>query len=108
MTGRLAFLVLAFMLVAPLARAEPIPIERLKQDFEQCVPSCPAEWGEPACTNYCRCMNSGVQRDFTYEEYQELVRGFSTEEVASSVLVGRFLAIRDNCAAAVPQLSQPQ
>lgn len=108
MIGRIAGLVLFTFMIVPTAMAEPIPIEQLKKDFTECVASCPAEWGEPACTNFCRCMNAGVQRDFTYEEYQNLVTGFSTDAVADTALVGRFLDIRKVCEAGLPQSPAPQ
>lgn len=102
MNRRIAGLTLVLCLLAPTVGAEPIPIEQLKKDFDSCSADRPAEIEATAWTNYCRCMNSGVQRTFSYEEYQNLVTGFSTDAVADRTLMDRFFAIVATCKAALP------
>lgn len=108
MIGRIAGLTLLLVLIAPMAGAEPIPIDQLKKDYETCVANCPAEVDISSCSNYCRCVNAGVQRNFTLAEYQNLVTGFSTEAVADRALMDRFFATVDSCKAALPAATQSQ
>lgn len=108
MIGRIAGLTLLLVFLAPLAGAEPIPIDRLKKDYEDCVATCPAEIDVSSCSNYCRCVNAGVQRNFTLAEYENLVTGFSTDAIADQALMQRFFATVDTCKAALPATSAPQ
>ena len=103
MIGRIAGLTLFLLFLAPAAFAEPIPIERLKQDYDDCVAGCPANVDVSSCSNYCRCVNAGVQRGFTLEEYTNLATGFATEEVADVALMDRFFTIIAECRPALPQ-----
>ncbi len=103
MTGRIAGLTLFLLFLAPAAFAEPIPIERLKNDYELCVASCPANVDISSCSNYCRCVNAGVQRTFTLEEYMNLATGFSTDQVADQALMDKFFGIVGECKVALPQ-----
>ena len=108
MIPRIAALILSTCLLASAAVAEPVPIEQLKKDFDSCVASCPEAWEAESCTNYCRCVNAGVQRDFTLAEYENLVEGFTTDAVADEALLDRFFGIVDRCRPAVPELTPPQ
>jgi hypothetical protein len=103
MIRRLFFAAAAFAFLAPAALAEPIPLDRLKSDYDQCMVSCSATDAEAVCTNFCRCSNAGVQSQFSYEEYQSLVVAFSTDAVADQALMSRFMAIVDSCRAQLGQ-----
>jgi hypothetical protein len=106
MIGRIAGMTLLLLFLAPAAFAEPIPIEQLKKDYNDCVATCPAEVDLASCSNYCRCVNAGVQRNFTLAEYQNLVTGFSTDAVADVALMDRFFKTVEECRAALPQQAQ--
>ena len=103
MIGRIAGLTMFLLFLAPAAFAEPIPIEQLKKDYDLCVANCPENVDVSSCSNYCRCVNAGVQRTFTLEEYTNLAVGFSTDEVADQSLMEKFFGIVDECKPALPQ-----
>lgn len=103
MIGRIAGLTLFLLFLAPAAFAEPIPIDQLKKDYEDCVASCPENVDISSCSNYCRCVNAGVQRSFTLEEYTNLATGFATDQVADVALMDRFFAVVEECKPALPQ-----
>ena len=103
MIGRIAGLTLFLLFLAPAAFAEPIPIDQLKKDYDDCVATCPAEVDISSCSNYCRCVNAGVQRSFTLEEYTNLATGFATDQVADMGLMDRFFAVVEECKPALPQ-----
>ncbi len=108
MIGRIAGLTLSLLFLAPAAFAEPIPIDQLKKDYNQCAADQPADVDATSWTNYCRCMNSGVQRTFTFAEYQNLLIGFSTDAIADQTLMDRFFAVVDTCKAALPPPPEAQ
>ncbi|MEX2202432.1 MAG: hypothetical protein WD711_13625 [Dongiaceae bacterium] len=103
MIRRLFLAAAATAFLSPAAMAEPIPLEQLKSDYDQCMVSCSATDSEAVCTNFCRCNNSGIQSQFNYEEYQSLVTAFSTDAVADQALMSRFMAIVDSCRAQLGQ-----
>ncbi|MEX0808652.1 MAG: hypothetical protein WD044_07975 [Dongiaceae bacterium] len=103
MIRRLLIAAAVTLFLAPAASAEPIPIEQMKSDYDQCMVSCTATDTEAVCTNFCRCNNSGVQAQFNYEEYQSLVAAFATDAVADQALMSRFMAIVDSCRAQLGQ-----
>ena len=100
---RRLYLAAALAVVSPAALAEPIPLEQLRDDYAQCMVTCSATDAEAVCTNFCRCNNSGVESQFSYEEYQALVTAFSTDAVAEPALMSRFMAIVDSCRAQLGQ-----
>ena len=97
----LAAATVAFL--SPAAFAEPIPLDQLKSDFDQCMLTCSESDTEAVCANFCRCNNSGIQAQFSYEEYQSLVVAFSTDALADPLLMSRFMAVVDSCRAQLGQ-----
>lgn len=78
MIGRIAGLTLFLLDSAPGCLCRTHPDRAVEKDHDDCVATCPAEVDISSCSNYCRCVNAGVQRNFTLEEYTNLATGFAT------------------------------